>query len=161
MKKFITATVSALLAAVLAISFAACAKSDPVKVIDIDLTNEEYGFCVRQDDSALLTQVNAVVARLTGEGIDGVTVDSLFAAEVNKTAQNIGTVATTVSETGKPRSECLVVATNTGFKPFEYKEGVYFAGIDMHIAQILAEELGKTLVIMDMQFDAIVPSVQQ
>ncbi len=161
MKKFITATVSALLAAVLAISFAACAKGDPVKVIDIDLTNEEYGFCVRQDDSALLTQVNAVVARLTGEGIDGVTVDSLFAAEVNKTAQNIGTVATTVSETGKPRSECLVVATNTGFKPFEYKEGVYFAGIDMHIAQILAEELGKTLVIMDMQFDAIVPSVQQ
>lgn len=161
MKKFITATVSALLAAVLAISFAACAKGDPVKVIDIDLTNEEYGFCVRQDDSALLTQVNAVVARLTGEGIDGVTVDSLFAAEVNKTAQNIGTVATTVSETGKPRSECLVVATNTGFKPFEYKEGVYFAGIDMHIAQILAEELGKTLVIMDMQFDAIVPSVRQ
>ena len=161
MKKFITATVSALLAAVLAISFAACAKGDPVKVIDIDLTNEEYGFCVRQDDSALLTQVNAVVARLTGEGIDGVTVDSLFAAEVNKTAQNIGTVATTVSETGKSRSECLVVATNTGFKPFEYKEGVYFAGIDMHIAQILAEELGKTLVIMDMQFDAIVPSVQQ
>lgn len=161
MKKFITATMSALLAAVLAISFAACAKGDPVKVIDIDLTNEEYGFCVRQDDSALLTQVNAVVARLTGEGIDGVTVDSLFAAEVNKTAQNIGTVATTVSETGKPRSECLVVATNTGFKPFEYKEGVYFAGIDMHIAQILAEELGKTLVIMDMQFDAIVPSVQQ
>lgn len=161
MKKFITATVSALLAAVLAISFAACAKGDPVKVIDIDLTNEEYGFCVRQDDSTLLTQVNAVVARLTGEGIDGVTVDSLFAAEVNKTAQNIGTVATTVSETGKPRSECLVVATNTGFKPFEYKEGVYFAGIDMHIAQILAEELGKTLVIMDMQFDAIVPSVQQ
>ena len=72
MKKFITATVSALLAAVLAISFAACAKGDPVKVIDIDLTNEEYGFCVRQDDSALLTQVNAVVARLTGEGIDGV-----------------------------------------------------------------------------------------
>ena len=161
MKKFITATVSALLAAVLAISFAACAKGDPVKVIDIDLTNEEYGFCVRQDDSALLTQVNAVVARLTGEGIDGVTVDSLFAAEVNKTAQNIGTVATTVSETGKPRSECLVVATNTGFKPFEYKEGVYFAGIDMHIAQILAKELGKTLVIMDMQFDAIVPSVLQ
>ena len=31
----------------------------------------------------------------------------------------------------------------------------------MHIAQILAKELGKTLVIMDMQFDAIVPSVQQ
>lgn len=162
MKKILAAVVSVLLVAAMAVSFAACAKNERVKIIDIPLTDEQYGFCVRQDNdgNALLTQVNEIVTRLTGEGIDGITINSLFDAEVNKTATHIGTVPTSVSDSGKPRSECFVVATNSGFKPFEYKVGAYFAGIDMQIAKIIAKELNKTLVIIDMQFDSIVASVQ-
>ncbi|MFR5876029.1 MAG: transporter substrate-binding domain-containing protein, partial [Eubacterium sp.] len=55
----------------------------------------------------------------------------------------------------------LVIATNAEFEPFEYRNGDQFYGIDMEIAQALAQKLGKELVIKDMKFDAVVLSVQQ
>lgn len=53
----------------------------------------------------------------------------------------------------------LVVATNAAFPPFEYKMGNKFAGIDMEIAKGFADYLGVEIVIMDMDFDAVVTSV--
>lgn len=53
----------------------------------------------------------------------------------------------------------LVMATNAEFPPYEYKDGSGFAGIDVEIMQAIAEDLGKELVIEDMEFDAIIPSV--
>ena len=43
--------------------------------------------------------------------------------------------------------------------PFEYKIGNGFVGIDMEIAAFIAEKLGLELVIIDMDFDAVVTSV--
>ena len=53
----------------------------------------------------------------------------------------------------------LVVATNAEFAPWEYKEGNKYYGIDMEIAQLIANELGLELVIDDMEFDAVVGAV--
>ena len=55
----------------------------------------------------------------------------------------------------------LVVATNAAFEPFEYMQGDSYVGIDMEIAALLAEELGKELVIQNMDFDAVCLSVSQ
>ena len=55
----------------------------------------------------------------------------------------------------------LTLATNAEFAPYEYKIGNKYYGIDMEIAKILAEELGMKLVISDMDFNAVVTSVQQ
>ena len=55
--------------------------------------------------------------------------------------------------------EQLVVATNAAFAPFEYMEGDSYYGIDMEIAALLAEELGKELVINNMKFDSVCLSV--
>lgn len=55
----------------------------------------------------------------------------------------------------------LVVATNAAFEPFEYTVGDSYAGIDMEIAKLLADELGKELVIDNMDFDAVCLSVGQ
>ncbi len=57
--------------------------------------------------------------------------------------------------------EKLTLATNAQFAPYEYKIGNKFYGIDMEIAKIVADELGMELVISDMDFDAVVTSVQQ
>lgn len=57
--------------------------------------------------------------------------------------------------------ETLSMATNAAFPPYEYKEGDKFAGIDVDIAQALAQELGAILEIKDMEFDSIIPSVDQ
>ena len=55
----------------------------------------------------------------------------------------------------------LIVATSTGFEPFEMVDNGKYSGIDLEIAAGLAEYLGYELEIQDMQFEAVVTSVQQ
>lgn len=54
----------------------------------------------------------------------------------------------------------LTMGTNAAFPPYEYYEGEKIVGIDAEIAELLAEKLGLTLEIVDMDFDTIVTSVQ-
>jgi polar amino acid transport system substrate-binding protein len=56
--------------------------------------------------------------------------------------------------------ETLVMATNAAFPPYEYKEGDAFAGIDVEIAGLIAEKLGMTLEIKDVEFGSIIGGVQ-
>ncbi len=54
----------------------------------------------------------------------------------------------------------LVMATNAAFPPYEYKDGDNFAGIDVEIAGLIAEKLGRPLQIQDVEFGSIVGGVQ-
>lgn len=53
----------------------------------------------------------------------------------------------------------LRMATNAQFAPFEYKEGNKFKGIDVELAQAIADELGYKLVINDMEFESVIINV--
>ena len=53
----------------------------------------------------------------------------------------------------------LVMATNAEFPPYEYYEGEEVVGIDVDIANAVAEELGMELKIEDMAFDSVIPAV--
>ena len=53
----------------------------------------------------------------------------------------------------------LVMATNAAFPPYEYVEGNEFVGIDVEIAQAIADKLGMTLKIEDVDFGAIIGGV--
>lgn len=53
----------------------------------------------------------------------------------------------------------LVMATNAAFPPYEFKDGDGYAGIDIEIAQLIAEKLNKTLVIEDVEFGSIITGV--
>ena len=55
----------------------------------------------------------------------------------------------------------LTMGTNAEFPPYEYYEGTEIVGIDADIAAAIAEKLGMTLVIEDMTFDSIIPSVTE
>ena len=59
------------------------------------------------------------------------------------------------------QTETLKMGTNAAFPPYEYKEGETFVGIDVEIAGAIAEELGMTLEVVDMEFDSIIPAVQK
>lgn len=54
----------------------------------------------------------------------------------------------------------LTMATNAEFPPYEFHEGDKIAGIDAEIAAAIAEKLGLTLEISDMDFDSIIAAVQ-
>lgn len=164
MKKFLIAALSALMVAVMAVSMAACGGTAGVKIIEIDLSTEQYGVAIQKGNTELAEEINDVLAQLLGDGVevDGetVTFQSLYEAEMDALAAgeviSIGDVATSSSE----REEELVVATNAEFAPFEYRVGTSFGGIDMQVAKILAEGMGKTLVIRHMAFESVLQSVQ-
>ncbi len=61
---------------------------------------------------------------------------------------------------GSGSSGKLVMATNAAFPPYEYVEGNEIVGIDAEIAKLIADDLGKELVIEDMAFDSIIAAVQ-
>ena len=54
----------------------------------------------------------------------------------------------------------LIMSTNAAFPPYEMTtDDGGFAGIDVEIAQAIADKLGLELVIDDMEFDAVVGAV--
>ena len=57
------------------------------------------------------------------------------------------------------KGDTLVMATNAAFPPYEFKEGEDFAGIDVEIAEKIAEKLGMTLEIQDVDFGSIIDGV--
>lgn len=123
-----------------------------VKVIDIELSNEEYAFGVDKKQPELMEQTNAFIKEIKENG----KLDEIC----NRYFGNGAPVGVTSAAEDSSKDQ-LVVATNAEFKPFEYKEGDTFYGIDMEIAKLLADKLGKELVIKDMKFEAVLLSVQQ
>lgn len=57
-------------------------------------------------------------------------------------------------------SGTLSMATNAAFPPYEYMDGGNYVGIDIEIAQAIADTLGKELVINDVEFGSIIGGVQ-
>ena len=55
----------------------------------------------------------------------------------------------------------LTMATNASFPPYEYYDGDKVIGIDAEIAGLIADKLGLELEIADVEFDSIIPGVQQ
>lgn len=61
----------------------------------------------------------------------------------------------------KSSEDTLIVGTEPGFAPYEYMEGNEIVGIDMDIAQALADAMGKKLEIKSMDFDGALVAVQK
>ena len=57
-------------------------------------------------------------------------------------------------------SDKLVMATNAAFPPYEMVEGSEIVGIDAEIAKLIADDIGRELIIEDMAFDSVIAAVQ-
>ena len=152
MKKIITLTLALVMLLSLA-SLASCnKKANGVKVIDIALSEEEYAFCVSKTDTELLAKVNEYLAKIVSDGTFDAICDRYFGE---------GTPVKFESAVEDSSKDQLVVATSTGFAPFEMVDSTgKFYGIDLEIAKGLGEYLGKEVVIKDMKFEAVVTSVE-
>ena len=122
------------------------------KVIEIDLTDEQYAFGVDKEQPELLTQVNDFIKSMNEDGTFEEICNHYFGD---------GEPVAVESATLDANKDQLVVATNAAFEPFEYTKGENYYGVDMEIAKALADKLGKELVIQNMDFDAVCLSVGQ
>lgn len=162
MKKVFGALAAAAMTVLMAVSLTACGGKQ-VKIIEIDLSTEQYGIAVKKGDTKMKEEVDGVLEKLKGDGVtvDGktVTFNSLYTAEME--AQEKGELISIgeVKKQSTDRSKELVVATNAEFAPFEYMVGESFGGIDMQVAKIIANELGKELVVLHMSFEVVLEAV--
>ena len=60
---------------------------------------------------------------------------------------------------GKNENE-LIMVTEAGFAPYEYYDNGEIVGVDVDIANEIAKEMGKKLVVKDVAFDSIINEVK-
>ena len=107
-------------------------KQHTVKVIDVDLTSEEYAFGVDKNKPELLTQVNDFIKEIKDNGTFDEICNKYFGG---------GNPTPVKSEKLDTSKDQLLVATNASFEPFEYMKGDSYYGIDMEIAAALAKKI--------------------
>lgn len=151
MKKLVVLALSMVMAVS---TLAGCGSSaaTTAKIIDVELTQEEYAFGVDKEQPELLAEANAFIAQIKEDG----TLDEIFDRHFGE-GEPMKISSAALDET----KEQLVVATNAAFEPFEYMDGDMYVGVDMEIAALFAEYLGQELVIQNMDFDAVCLSVGQ
>lgn len=100
-----------------ALALASCSggfSQDAVKIIDIELTDEEYAFVTKKGNTALVSALNDFLAQVKQDG----TLEMLVAKYFEGKGERVGYKVSTgdVENT----ADKLVVATNCPFQPFEY-----------------------------------------
>jgi len=152
-RSYMKKTIALIMAvAMMTVLMAGCGQTTEVKVIDIPLTEEEYAFGVDKNQPELLEKVNEFIAKIKSDGTFDKILNNYFG---DGEPQLI-----TSAELDESKDQ-LVVATNAAFEPFEYMVGDKYAGVDMEIAKLLADYLGKELVISNMDFEAVCIAVGQ
>lgn len=151
MKKILSLLLAVVMIVSMMAAFASCGGGNAVKVIDIALSEEEYAFAVAKDNAELLEAANAFLKKIKENGKFDEICNNYFGD---------GTPLTFKSADLDANKDQLVVATSTGFEPFEMVDANgNYSGVDLEIAYYFAQELNKELVILDMDFDAVVNSV--
>ncbi|MBQ7642972.1 MAG: transporter substrate-binding domain-containing protein [Clostridia bacterium] len=150
MKKLTALLVTLMLLVVGTVSLASCTTpgDKKVKMIDVKLTDETYAIAVNKSKTELKGQINDALAEIDVDAIiekyqdlDSVTEGYTFPSNADGV------------------ENALVVATNAEFPPFEYKKGTQYFGIDIEIITQIAAKLEMNVVLVNMNFDAVITSV--
>ncbi len=129
-------------------------KNSDLKILDEPFEDEEYAICISKENTELKEKINKALEEIKSDG----TVESIVNKYIgdNKEGEKGYT-----SPEGIDRSNgTLRMATNAEFPPYEYVESNKVIGIDVDIAQAIADKLGMELVIDNIEFDSIITAVQ-
>ena len=136
---------------------------------DLRILPDEFGssslaICVAKENVDLLRDINAAIRLLKQEGV----VDSIVRRHIDR-----GIVVAYDTNRDLPKhhnlsrihqqssvKEKIRFATNAAFEPFEYYDEGRIVGIDMDVAKAICDVLGMELEVIDMEFDAVITSVQ-
>lgn len=129
-------------------------KNDDLEILDEDFALEEYAIAVAKDNAELTESINAVLAELKEDG----TIDSIISNYIGDDTK--GKSPYESPEDVDRSNGTLIMATNAAFEPYEYYVEEKVVGIDVDLAQAIADKLGMELEVEDMEFDSIITAVQ-
>lgn len=129
-------------------------KNPELRILEEEFAVEEYAICIAKENTKLKQQINDALAQLQTEGVVADIISNYIGDDTKGKKPYVSPEDTDRS------NGTLTMATNVGFPPYEYYENGVPTGIDVDLANALADKLGMELVITDVEFDSIIISVQ-
>lgn len=121
-----------------------------LKLLPQTFSSNGFAFCVAKENKPLCDKINTALTLLSNSGTTAMIVRHHIDRDTS------GYVPHNI---GRPNGT-LIVATNATFPPYEYYEHGKVVGIDIDIMQAVCDILGMKMRIEDMNFDAVITSVQ-
>ncbi len=122
-------------------------------IMDEALSNESYAIGFKKGNSELVEKVNKALAEMKADG----TLAAIFAKYIDGDYSSVKPEDIDFNKGAKGGK--LYVGTEAGFAPYELKVGNGFIGIDVEMCANIAKKLGRELVIINMNFDALPTAV--
>lgn len=126
-------------------------QNDGLRLLSQSFSSNGFAFCVAKGNRTLCERINKALVQLENSG----QLDTIVRRHIDK---NIA-IAYEPRNIGRPNG-VLTVATNATYQPYEYYEYGRVVGIDIDIMQAVCDILGMTMKVEDMNFDAVITSVQ-
>ena len=117
------------------------------------LSEENYAIGFKKGNAELIAQVNAILAEMKADG----TLAAIFAKYIDGDYSAVKPEDIDFNKGAKGGK--FYVGTEAGFAPYELRVGSGFIGIDVEMCAHIARKLGKELVILNMNFDALPTAV--
>lgn len=126
-------------------------QNDGLRLLSQSFSSNGFAFCVAKGNRTLCERINKALVQLENSG----QLDTIVRRHIDG---NIA-IAYEPRNIGRPNG-VLTVATNATYQPYEYYEHGRVVGIDIDIMQAVCDILGMTMKVEDMNFDAVITSVQ-
>lgn len=126
-------------------------QNDGLRLLSQSFSSNGFAFCVAKGNRTLCERINKALVQLGNSG----QLDTIVRRHIDG---NIA-IAYEPRNIGRPNG-VLTVATNATYQPYEYYEHGRVVGIDIDIMQAVCDILGMTMKVEDMNFDAVITSVQ-
>lgn len=128
--------------------------AEKLMILEEPFALEDYAISVAKENSELTAQINEALSTLKADG----TLDKIIANYIGDDTKGTCPYVADPDNTGA--NGILIMATNAYFEPYEFYDGGKVVGIDAEMAQAVADILGKSLLIEDMEFASIIAAVQ-
>lgn len=125
-----------------------------LSILDEVFIEEEYAICISKENSELKEKINDAITEIKENGI----LESINNNYIGDSTKGLSPYIP--DETIERTNGTLHMATNAAFEPYEYIENGEITGIDIDIAYAICDILGMELEIDNIEFDAIINSVQ-
>lgn len=129
-------------------------KNKELTILEEEFATEDYAICIAKENTELKHKMNDALKELKEDGTLANIINNYIGDDTKGKTPYVSPAGIT-RENG-----ILTMATNVAFPPYEYYENNVATGIDVDLAQAIADKLGMELVISDIEFDSIIIAVQ-